>query len=200
MHITHPATEDNVITAILQAELPMKRHDQKYAEALKGMPKRRLPEGFFTRPEYAGLRQYVLRAGRGWPDQQIFIDFPVCDWDFGVLEMSDLASLDYIFYDYWNELSGGTHKVVDGATAVAAGKIVYEQPNEAFWEIEHLTKEGKRFPPLVLLRNRPSGRYTIVEGHTRATGFALAGRVPSGQVIIIGTPRHETMWSKEEKQ
>ena len=116
------------------------------------------------------LRLQVLHNYRGWLDR----DFNDYIWQFVELDNKDVANLNYIDYSYWNELSGGTHKVGLAAVHINKGLVVYNEPNNRFYSVAENIEIGKEVPPIIVVSNNDEKQGEILEGHLRATGYVLA--------------------------
>ena len=66
------------------------------------------------------------------------------------------------------------------------GSLDFEVPNDRFLAGERHLRAGGSFPPLILLTSG-SGQYVIVEGHLRATAYALAPEYFAGTHCYVGT-------------
>jgi hypothetical protein len=110
----------------------------------------------------------VLKA---WP--------PNATWQWVALTRKEFEELHYITYDYWDELSGGTHLVREGARSVRNGTVIFEVPNDRFWEVASQIEAGETLLPLIIFSAVGDRVCTLIEGHLRATGYLLAQRVPA---------------------
>lgn len=79
------------------------------------------------------LRLKIMKLFRGYPDDELFENFPKIDeWSFMKLSSQDIDNVYYIDYDYWNELSNGTSKPTETAKVIKSGKEIYEVSNQPF--------------------------------------------------------------------
>ena len=187
------ASENDVVTAFLDAEFQNPRHHDLYATVMA-----RIGVGADQVESDQDVRMRLFQIARGWPDKLLFDDFPQSvQWYWGELDDEDIARLKYINYSYWNELSNNTRSPEAAALTVNGGTMVFGKSNDNFIGIAKAVRNGKQFPPLIL-GELEDGNYVIIEGHARATGFAIAGKVPVGQKIIVGKGAFDE-WAKEGK-
>lgn len=199
MRIGKKLHQDKVVQAFLEAEVFTVRHKNRYHNALKHIKGDIGDDDFLYSPKYDSQRSLVLKAARGWPDTLLFTHFPKrVVWCEVRLDSTDIDKLRYINYSYWNELSKGTRKPSVAAKTIRAGEKVFGQDNAVFMAIAQQVVLGTIFPPLVILL-KTDGALAIVEGHNRATGFALAGTIPKEQKFILGTGQENDMWIDEVK-
>ena len=85
------------------------------------------------------------RAGR-------FDGFPqdVC-WEWMTITPAELATVRYIDYDYWVELSGGTRLAVDAAPRIREGVAPFGVSSDWALGMTQAVSDGARFPPLILV-------------------------------------------------
>lgn len=186
------AEEKDVAKAFLAAELNNPRHNDAYRVALG-------KSGIDVAQKLNDQDMLeIFKIARGWPNQLLFAGFPGnVSWELVEIDTNDLQRMRYINYSYWNELSQGSSRPARAANSVRAGVEVFGQSNTLFKDIADAVKAGSEFPPLVL-GTLSDGNCVIIEGHARATGFTLAGRVPAGQRAILGKGDFDT-WAKEGK-
>lgn len=192
------ASEDEVIVAFLEAELDNPRHAQRYSQARSDSGHENISAEELLAEGKSLQRKEGFIAARGWPDSMLFEGFPKHPtWSYFELEDNDLEKLVYIDYSYWNELSSNTRSPMVVAKNIKENIIVYGQGNDQFEGIAEAVRAKKHFPPLVLGKISNS-KFIIIEGHARATGFALAQKVPRGQQAII---TNETIdeWANKRK-
>src|SRR5215469_7813257 len=119
------SNEAEMVALFLRTELPAAR----FRNTLQALLQRDgLPESVITAPDLdddaenqARLRlltehrEYCTRTGLfdGFPDD--------VSWQWMAITPAELATVRYIDYDYWVELSGGTRLAVDAAPRIRAG-------------------------------------------------------------------------------
>lgn len=135
------------------------------------------------------LRRRLLGDFRGYgQNRALFENFPLnLSWTLMRFDAEDLARLRYIRYDYWDVLSGGTGRPLDAAENIRRGITVFDVPNDGFQAAAQALDRGVRFPPLIALcaSAAPSDIF-LVEGHLRATAYALRPKAFPGTLCYIG--------------
>jgi hypothetical protein len=132
-------------------------------------------------------RWRILKSYRGWLDT----DFNSYDWRLVELDQNGVAGLEYIDYSYWNELSDNTRKVKRAADNVRKGKVVFEVSNGGFFSIAKEVEAGKELPPIIVVSVADDAHGEILEGHRRATGYALASSPTQPLAAIWGLLLHQ---------
>ena len=108
---------------------------------------------------------------------------------------TELATVRYIDYDYWVELSGGTRLVVDAAPRIVAGVAPFGVSSDWALGMAREVVGGARFPPLILVTTGSGGDLVVLEGHARLTGFMLArDRLPPELEVLVGSSPAMTRW------
>lgn len=195
MKFIRKASEEEMIWAFLSMEYcsdrfrgdieeAMAKHgiskDVFYVDSWDEILKRIEKEDFFgdlkrdvLKKDDAEARKLLLAEYRGYPDDNIFEGYPKdIKWELVQLEDGDIESLRYVDYSYWNELSKDTGKPTVGAETVNAGITIFDVPNDNFNKGYKALCDGKEFPPLILLTSE-EGISLILEGHVRATVYAM---------------------------
>lgn len=123
----------------------------------------------------------LLAAVRGWPDAGYFTDFPQdVAWSLVRLDHTELSAVLYIDWDYWNDVSGGTRRPLDAAARMGWSEAIVPTP-----DIE----------PLVLVSDGQASRLVVLEGHSRLTGYVLAGdRLEKGVECFLGRSERISEW------
>lgn len=132
------------------------------------------------------LRWRILKSYRAWLDRN-FDDY---DWKKIELNKDDVNNLKYIDYSYWNELSDNTRTVGRAAKNVSNGKTVFDVPNDRFYSVAKDVENGTSLPPIIVVSNHYDNQCEILEGHLRATGFALAKVTERPLTAIWGTLKY----------
>ena len=199
MRLLRNATEDEMVLAFLRQESESPRFRENVLDALKnaGAGEALIREGDPDDGEQNKLRRRVLGFFRGYPDREIFANYPTdAVWKYGSFEAEDLERLRYVDYDYWNGLSGGTSSPIRAAEAVRQGKEVFGVSNAYFLKGRDELARGKRFPPLIVM-TCGNGLYLLLEGHCRATAYALLPEAFAGTEAYVGFCSEEAMRRKE---
>ena len=131
-------------------------------------------------------RAHLLGEYRGYPDREIFENVPQdISWRLCRLEAGDTDRLRYLDYSYWNELSNSTSLPAEGAKSVLSGRTVYGVSNDGYWNALQALHSGAVFPPLILLTGDEE-KYLILEGHLRATVYAMKPGSENGAAAFVG--------------
>lgn len=144
------------------------------------------------------LRLKIMKEYRGYPDKELFENFPKIDsWSFVELSQEDINKIYYIDYDYWNELSNNTSSPVEAVKTIADGKEIYEVSNQPFIDgIKYL--DNNKFPPVILITCNDE-KYLIIEGHSRMTVYGFNPSKLEGTYAYIGHCSPEEMKKYDER-
>lgn len=198
MRVLGAADADDMIACFLRGELTSERFGA-------GIRSRLAASGHTTRllthPDLAdaganAARRALLAATRGYGENRdLFRNFPSrVAWTRAVLSPGELAAVRYVDYSYWVELSGGTRRPADAAARIRAGHRAFDQPNEPFTAAARAITAGERFPPLILVGDRPDA-LVCLEGHLRLTAHALAG-FPTDAGCLVGLAPEMARWAR----
>ena len=116
-------SEAEMVALFLRTELPAARFRDTLQALLQeaGLPERLITAPNLDDPAENQAREQLLTQHRGYGTRTgLFDGFPrdVC-WEWMAITPAELATVRYIDYDYWVELSGGTCLAVDAAPASA---------------------------------------------------------------------------------
>jgi len=189
MKILQNIIVEEMISVFLMGELNSPRWGKKIENILL---KNKIDKRIITSPDISNNRENSLRAlvlgefrGYGKKDG-LFDDIDeVISWKKVLLESEDFKKIKYIDYDYWNELSGKTGFVVDGAKNVKKGMEIFNVSNKQYWQILENVKNGGKFPSLILLSDKTGG-LKLLEGHVRLTGYLLDNKNIGPLEVIVG--------------
>lgn len=195
-----PATEHDMILAFLQAEVDSARFGSLYQNCFD-----QLKQTGFNRQllvdtpdlqsgQQNAVRKEILKAVRGYGTGQfLFQGFP---WDVTwrriAMEQTDLPKLKYANCPPWIDLSRRTRFVIEGAKNIGAGTPA----EDAAVNIRAVTADlkcGKRYPELIGVDDH-NGDIILMEGHTRATAYAVA-QLPERIECIIGSSPNMRSWA-----
>jgi hypothetical protein len=199
MRRLRPGSEAEMVALFLRTELPAARsRDDLRAHLEQG----RLSEHVITDPDLDDdaenlARLRLLTRHRGYCTRtELFDGFPDgVRWQWMAITSAELASVRYIDYDYWVELSGGTRMPVDAAPRIRAGAAPFRVPSEWALGMAQAVADGARFPPLILVTTGPGGDLVVLEGHARLTAFMLArDRLPPELEVLVGSSPAMTRW------
>ena len=201
MRILRDSSEEEMVLAFLREELDSKRFRESILKTLKdiGASEELILEGDIANEGQNVLRNQVLGLFRGYPDREIFEHYPSSVvWKYAVFEATDLDKLRYVDYSYWNELSKGTSSPVQAAETICKGEEIYNISNQYFLEGKEMLEKGMTFPPLIVLTCEDE-MYLILEGHCRATAYALLPEAFEGTETYVGFCSAEALHRKAPK-
>ena len=189
-----PATTAEMVLAFVAAEIDASRFGPCYEASLArlGTTRARLIDQADLNDAAANAqRARMLGDCRGYPSDALFKGFPSdAVWRRAELEPDDLAKVKYANYPNWTALSGGTRRVVDGAANIdlcGDAKLV-----DRIRAVAASVRRGHRFPELVAV-DEAGGNHVLVEGHTRATAYAIAWP-KDGVRVLIGSSVRMSEW------
>jgi hypothetical protein len=183
-------TEDEMILEFLQGEIDSPRFQSKIIEGAEklGINIRCIKLPNRENPNENKERRALLEYYRKFSSRQgLFGGFPTdVRWYRQTISKSEFEnSVFYINYDYWNELSKGTSLPKVAAETIKEGIEVFGKSNAHFLQAAQENKNGKQFPLMILAKVKD--RYVIVEGHLRATAYALnLATFPDTIEVIVG--------------
>jgi hypothetical protein len=156
-----------------------------------------IPERVVTAPDLgdqAGnqVRQRLLTEQR----DDYFDGFPSdVRWQWIAITPAELATVRYIDYSYWNELSGGSRLVVDAVPRIRAGAAPFGVPSDGLLRLAEEVAAGARFPPLILVTTGIGGDMVVMEGHLRLSAFMLAREhLPRELEVLVGSSATMANW------
>lgn len=199
MKIIKTLCADDMVIEFLQAEYASKRFREKLLAILK---KHDLPAEVICNPNRCDSneirqRERLLREYRGYQrNAELFEGFPDdITWHEAELNRSELLQVQYINYSFWNELSQGTRLPIHGKARIEQGDTIFNQELGSFMTIRDLIEQGTVFHKLILVSETPDSTITVLEGHSRLTGYVLAAH-HEGQTypVIIGFSRKIREW------
>lgn len=201
MRILRDTSEDEMILTFLKEELDSRRFCEPILKALNdvGASEELIRDGDIKSERQNALRSQVLGLFRGYPDREIFENYPRnIVWKYAAFEVDDLSKLRYVDYDYWNGLSKGTSSPVKAAETISKGEEIYGISNQYYLDGKTLLEQGKSFPPLIVL-TCGNDVYLLLEGHCRATAYALLPETFGGTEAYVGFCSAEALFRKAPK-
>lgn len=193
MKLIKNSSEDEMILEFLKGEYNSVRFNKKLVDVLNKLKlgSKIIVEGNFNLEEN-GARKEIMKLFRGYPDSELFNNFPKkIEWKFVKFEEGDLDNIYYIDYDYWNLLSNNTSKVKEAAKLIKDGIEIYEVSNKPFLDGLEYIKSGK-FSPVILLSCNDK-KFLIIEGHSRMTVYGMDPEKFIGTYGFIGYCSKEEM-------
>lgn len=191
-----PVSTDLMVLYFLQAELASSRFKDYVVKSLSKLGVR---ESIVTRADLEDKKENSIRRRllgyRGYETRTgLFSRFPTrVRWRMLMTEgKTDFDRLTFMNYPDWNELSGGSGRVVS-----VSGRLV----NSSAWRvraghIHSMRKEldrGVWFPPLIACSTGTvrSGDIVLIEGHSRATAYHLLRSYQDVKVLVAFSRRVE---------
>jgi len=192
-----PATEDDVVFAFLQAEIDSARFGPIYQTILanSGLDRHSIIDSPDRNSQQANhIRRELLRLIRGYgASQALFAGFPIdVTWRRVALGQTDLSQLKYANCPPWVELSRGTRLVVEGATNIGPDTPA-EDAAVNIRAVAKDLKRGKQYAELIGVDGQ-SGDIILMEGHTRATAYAVA-QLPDRIECLVGSSPSMSRWA-----
>ncbi len=200
MKLIKNSNENEMILEFLKGELNSNRFNEKLNEVLNSL---NLDLTLITNGDSSNKaenlsRLQIMKEYRGYPDKELFKNFPKIDyWSFVELSPEDINNIYYIDYDYWNELSNNTSSPLEAVKTIANGIEIYSVSNQPF--IDGLKSlESTKFPPVILITCNDE-RYLIIEGHSRMTIYGFDPSKLEGTYAYIGHCTPEEMKKYDER-
>jgi hypothetical protein len=199
MRRLRPSSEAEMIALFLRTELPAARFRDKLQALLAqaGLPERLITAPSLDDPAENQAREQLLTQHREYGTRTgLFEGFPhdVC-WEWMAITPAELATVRYIDYDYWVELSGGTRLAADAAPRIRAGVAPFGVSSDWALGMAQAIAGGAQFPPLILVTTGPSGDLVVLEGHVRLTAYMLCpDRLPPELEVLVGSSPSAAGW------
>jgi hypothetical protein len=166
-----------VVLAFLRSEIDSPRFRTIALSALAGDTSLIERASLDDRAENDARRE-ALAAYRGYGRGTfLFGGFPAhIEWVRLALTRPDVGELLYANYRAWTRLSGGSRRVRDGAANL--GKVSLDEyqldPTPHIRATESEIRRGRSLAEMIVVAEGPNRRHVLLEGHTRATAYALA--------------------------
>lgn len=183
MKVVSTSSADEVVLAWLKAELDSPRFKDQLLTTMKsnGDDLNLITQSDLTNPIENKRRLELLSTYRNWLDK----DFSDYSWNLVDFDQADAGELQYIDYDYWNELSNDTHLVKVAAENVIKGISVFDVDNEPFFLVAEKIDSGDELEPIIVL-GKDEGDLRIIEGHVRATAFVMVKSSKKSLKALVG--------------
>ena len=192
-----PSKENEMVLAFLRAEIDSVRAGQFYSAALSNLKVSR--RSIIDRPDLLSvednqIRNVLLTLVRGYGNGTYqFQRFPAnVTWRRIALDPSELCAFKYANHRDWVTLSGGTRRVVDGAANIHSIYLA-NGTNRNILAVVDGVKTGKKYPELIAVEGEDQ-TVVLIEGHTRATAYALA-QLPERIEGIVGSSPIMNQWA-----
>lgn len=185
-----PAPETEMVLAFVAAEIDSPTWGPRYSYHLRRLG--RTPEDLVGRPEFNPAdnrdRAELLKSVRGYGQNTgLFLGFPqTVRWRRAELEPADFAALRYARCPPWTELAPATLTVAEGARNLETVDTQDDYRSKVHGIIARIQR-GDRFPPLILAETTAPA-LILIEGHTRATAYALQAPARPIEVLVGSSP------------
>jgi len=194
MKVIRDASEEEMILEFLKGEINSTRFNNELFDALNefNLDRDIIDNGDIFNSDENKKRFLVMKAFRGYPDRELFNNFPKdVKWKYCELSSSDINNIYYINYDYWNELSNHTGSPIEAVKNIKKGVEIFEVSNKPILDGVKLL-DNKPFPPVILLTCNDQ-KYVIIEGHSRITIYGFKPSILNGTYAYIGYCSREEM-------
>lgn len=183
-----------MVLAFVAAEIESPKWGPRYSLHLE--TSRRTRHELLDHPKFNPVdnedRADLLKAVRGYGNNDgLFTGFPTdVVWRRADLTPADLAVLRYAKCDPWTTLAPRTLKLVDGAANLDRIETRDDYRSKVH-EVLAGIRRGDVFQPLILAETNAHD-LILIEGHTRATAYALEGTMHPVQALIGASPTWST--------
>lgn len=195
-----PASEHEIVKAFLQAEFDSVRFGHAYRLALsqRGVGRSIIDKAEITDEAANRIRADVLGEVRGYGvGRDLFYGFPKdITWSRVQFQASEIGSLRYGRFDEWVILTSGTRLVSDGVRGLDS-PLCKVDTRAAVKAIAKALMAGVHCPPIIIVGpDIETGDFVILEGHARATAYALTGLPNTVEAFVGCSPRiSEWAWA-----
>lgn len=197
-----PISESEMVLAFLRSEIDSPRFQGACIAALRYLNTTR--EALIDNADLSDVNQnqqraFVLSCGRGYGrGALLFMGFPPdVAWRRCTADIVEMADLRYANYETLRQLSGGTRLVRDGAMRALDGTLPLSEEVRTMIEGIHVVvagvHAGRQYPEIIGLQQEGSPQVVLLEGHTRATAYVIAG-APQTVSVLIGTSAQMRHW------
>jgi hypothetical protein len=191
METIRKMSEEEFVLLFLQSEIDSPRWGQQLEDILvrHGANRKLIDRANLSNQAENTLRAEILGEFRGYRrNSKIFTDFPDdADWEKVYLTKEDLKKVKYVDYSYWNELSGGSRLVYDGAKNIKAGLEPFGKSTENFFKAATALKSNQQFPPMILVAKNKTSELIVLEGHLRLTAYLMEPQIiPDRLIAVVG--------------
>ena len=198
MKIGKQISSDVMVAEFLRAEIDSDRFGDGVKKVLvdKGYSEELITKSIYNQEDNE-KRRSVLAECRGYcENKNIFENFPDdVRWFEGTINVEDLDSIKYIYWDWWLELTSGTRLIKDAVRNINGGKEVGELEVKRFAQILARIKEGKEISRPIIVAKDKDSQMVILEGHARLTAYGLDRTVfPEEMSVIFGFSKNMDKW------
>ena len=193
--------EHEMVSAFLKAEIDSPRFGKCIIQklTLTNYTRRKIIDNpNLKKSDHNDLRVELLSQCRGYGrDQLLFRGFPKdTNWKKVRIGPTEIELLKYAKFDDWVKLSNGSRLVLDGAKNVDKIDVMGNDGvliNTRIKTVVADLRGGKRYPELIAVKNHEEF-LVLLEGHMRATAYALFG-IKEDIEIIVGSSTSMHEWA-----
>ena len=197
MRLLGPASEDEVISSFLRAEIDSDRYGEKLRRLLARDGRQ---SSVLHHPNYASesenrYRRQLLDEHRAYERrEEMFGGFPrEIDWFRAGLGPEEVLDILYINWDWWLTLSGGSRSPRDAALRIRDGRCPGATA-DGHESVARALRAGST-PELIAVTTPVHAHVVVVEGHVRLTAYALFPQyLPPETEILLGVSEEITRW------
>ena len=197
MRLLEPASEDEVVSSFLRAEIDSDRYGEKLRRLLARDGRQ---SSVLHHPDLASesenrYRRQLLDEHRAYERrEEMFGGFPrQIDWFRAALEVEEILDILYINWDWWLALSGGSRSPRDAARRIRDG-MCPDVTAEGLESVARKFRPGST-PELIAVTTPVRAPVVVVEGHVRLTAYALFPQcLPPETEILLGLSEEITRW------
>lgn len=207
MRILRPSSEAEMIAEFLRQEFTSA---ERYGARIRACLREEFTDpAIISDPNVADLQQNaarrrVLRRYRGYGSGQasFFTGFPISGvkWSWIGLTPDELLDTNYIRYEFWSRLSGGTRSPREAARRILQGDMPpggADGTRAGFLALARHLCAGLQVPPLILVSADEGKTRVVLEGHTRLTAYALAPEsMPQESEVLLGISPAIANWDE----
>jgi hypothetical protein len=199
MKFIETVSEDYMISAFVAGEIDSPRFGKSYKVGLRslGVGRSIVDSPNLDDTGENAICRHLLTCCRGYPNLLLFAGVPIdVMWHRASLPIGEVGELRYAQYPTWTKLSAGTRLIRDGAANIDTIPTA-EGANVQIKELARamMANDDLRLGELVLAATDMQGPFAIVEGHTRATAYALIGpRKLASLPVVVGISAHMSSW------
>jgi hypothetical protein len=190
-------TADEMVGEFLKAEL----HSSRFrAGSLKALTMLGYDDSLLENPDYDNTDQNEKRAKvlglcRGWPDTELFSNFPGDTQWFAVdLPLEELKKTYRLKSS--PSMTNSERLLATTAARVMRGETVKNIDNKLIGEIRAKIEQQQVLPPIILVSSSLDGqKRVLIEGHSRSVSYACCNQLPNDIPAIIGISDSMDSWA-----
>lgn len=150
-------------------------------------------------PNYANNEQNNLREGmlglcRGWPNKELFTNFPTdTRWLKAYISLGELKQSYRLKSS--GEMTDEERLLEAVADRVMRAEAVKHIDNELIHEVRKKIKEHEVLPPIILVGTDIDSRMVLIEGHSRSVAYSTFEQLHNDIPAIVGLSDRMTNWA-----